>query len=46
MFSFAMKTRRSVRKLLLPLIALGMMVATMYYDGSHHAPVSHDLRTR
>jgi hypothetical protein len=52
-----MKTRRSARKLLLPLIALGMMTATMYWDASHrphstgaHAPaaarVAHDLHTR
>jgi len=52
-----MKTRRSARKLVLPLIALGMMTATMYWDSAHrppasanHAPaaarVAHDLHTR
>jgi len=52
-----MKTRRSARKLVLPLIALGMMVATMAWDGAHRphttaghasaaARVAHDLHTR
>ncbi|HSN25878.1 MAG TPA: hypothetical protein VLT45_06315 [Kofleriaceae bacterium] len=43
-----MKTsRRSAKKLVLPLIAVGMMTAAMAYDGSHrshpgpaHAPTA------
>ena len=47
-----MKTRRrSAKKLVLPLIAVGMMTATMAYDASHrshaapHAPAAARLAT-
>lgn len=34
-----MKTRRrSAKKLVLPLIAVGMMTAAMAYDGTHRSP--------
>lgn len=48
-----MKTRRrSAKKLVLPLIAVGMMTATMAYDASHrshpapaHAPAAARVAT-